>query len=157
MSLTVFLPRKIKTLKISLTVSIMILKKFSLNNLKHKDALTLFHINTYSLPKNIAEFQYLLNKTKTDFNVIDISESRIKKDKYPTDSINLKGYSYESCTTESASGGTLLYISNHLSYKPRNDLCIYKSTELESTFVEILNPKKINVIVSLSSSTYGLA
>ena len=60
----------------------------------------------------------------------------------------MKGYSHESCTTESASGGTLLYISNHLSYKPRNDLCIYKSTELESTFIEILNPKKINVIVS---------
>ena len=38
-------------------------------------------------------------------------------------------------------------ISNHLSYKPRNDLYIYKSTELELTFTEILNPKKINVIV----------
>ena len=59
----------------------------------------------------------------------------------------MKGYSYESGPTESAAGGTLLYISNHLSYKPRNDLCIYKSTELESTFIEIFNPKKTNVIV----------
>ena len=48
---------------------------------------------------------------------------------------------------ESSAGGTLLYISIHLSYKRRNDLCIYKSTELESTFIEILNPKKTNVIV----------
>ena len=71
----------------------------------------------------------------------------LKKDKCPINSINLKGYSHESCPTESAAGGTLLYISNNLSYKPRNDLCIYKSAELESTFIEILNPKKTNVIV----------
>ena len=71
----------------------------------------------------------------------------LKKDKSPINSINLKGYSHESCPTESAAGGTLLYTSNNLSYKPRNDLCIYKSTELESTFIEILSPKKTNVIV----------
>ena len=28
--------------------------------------------------------------------------------------------------------GTLLYIGSYLSYKPRNDLCIYKTVELES-------------------------
>ena len=66
---------------------------------------------------------------------------------YWINSINLKGYSHESCPTESAAGGTLLYISNNLYCKPRNHLCIYKSTELESTFIEILNTKKPNVIV----------
>ena len=71
----------------------------------------------------------------------------LKKDKSPINSINLKGYSHESCPTESAAGGTLLYISNNLSYKPRNDLCIYKSKELESAFIEILSPKKTNVIL----------
>ena len=109
--------------------------------------MSLFHINTCSLSKNIEELEYLLDKTKIDFDVIGISESRIKKDKSPINSINLKVYSHESCPTESASGGTLLYISNNLSYKPRNDLCIYKSTELESTFIEILSQKKTNVIV----------
>ena len=78
----------------------------SLNNLNHKDALSLFHINTCSLPKNIEELQYLLDKTKIDFDVIVISESRIKKDKSPRHSMNLKSYSYESCPTESAAGGT---------------------------------------------------
>ena len=48
---------------------------------------------------------------------------------------------------ESAAGGTLLCISNYLSYKPRNDLNIYKFTESQSTFTETLNPKKTNVIV----------
>ena len=54
----------------------------------------------------------------------------------------MKGYSHESCPTESAPGGTLLYIGNNHSYKTKNDLCIHKSTELESKFIEILNLKK---------------
>ena len=40
-----------------------------------------------------------------------------------------------------------LYIANHLLYKPRQDLNIYKKNELESTFIEIMNPKKSNIIV----------
>ena len=40
-----------------------------------------------------------------------------------------------------------MYIANHLSYKPRQDLNIYKKNELESTFIEIMNPKKSNIIV----------
>ena len=110
--------------------------------------MSLFHINSCSLPKNTEELKYLLDKAKIDSDVIGISESRIKKDKSPINSINLKGYSHESCPTESAAGGTLLYIINNLSHKPRNHLCVYKSTELESTFIEILNPKKPNVIVT---------
>ena len=38
-------------------------------------------------------------------------------------------------------------IITFLSYKPRNDLYIYKTTELESTFIELINPKKANVII----------
>ena len=52
----------------------------SLNNLNHKNALSLFHINTCSLPKFFEEPQYLLDKTKIDFDVLGISESGIKKD-----------------------------------------------------------------------------
>ena len=35
---------------------------------------------------------------------------------------------------------------NDFSYKTRNGLKIYKSFELESTFVKIGNPKKANII-----------
>ena len=47
----------------------------------------------------------------------------------------------------SSAGGTLIYVANHLSYKPDLDLNIYKSNEIESTFTEILNPKKSNIII----------
>ena len=46
--------------------------------------------------------------------------------------------------TESHAGGILLYINNKLSHKLRQDLCFYKISEVESTFIQIINPKKTN-------------
>ena len=60
--------------------------------------------------------------------------------------MKLNNYSFEFTPNETCAGGTLLYIANHLSYKCRNDLNIYKKNELESTFMEIANPKKSNII-----------
>ena len=56
-------------------------------------------------------------------------------------------YSHEFCPTESSAEGTLLYMYNHFSYKPQNDLCIDKVAELESSFIEISNPKTSNIII----------
>ena len=53
--------------------------------------------------------------------------------------------------TESSAGGMLLCIASHVSYKPHPDLNIYKANQLESIFVEIINPKKI--ILSLAVFT----
>ena len=64
-----------------------------------------------------------------------------------TYNINLNNYSFVFTPTESTAGGTLLYIANHLSYKSRNDLNLYKANQLESTFIEIINSKKSNIIV----------
>ena len=41
------------------------------------------------------------------------------------------------------------YIANPLLYKIRNDLKIYKRFELESTFIEIINPRKSGTIALL--------
>ena len=109
--------------------------------------MSLFHINRCFLSKNIEELEYLINKTKTDFDVIGISKSRIKKNKYPKGSINLKDYSFEFRLTLSSASCALLYGSSHLSNNTRSDISIYKSREVESIFIEILNPKKSNVIV----------
>ena len=63
--------------------------------------------------------------------------------------MNLNNYSFEFTPTETSAGGTLLCTANHLSYKCRNDLNIYKKSELESTFIEIVNPRKSNIIVDV--------
>ena len=41
----------------------------------------------------------------------------------------------------------LLYSACHLRYKPHPDLNIYKANQLESTFVEIINPQKSNISI----------
>ena len=41
----------------------------------------------------------------------------------------------------------LLYIASHLSYTTHPDLNIYKANQLESTFGEIINPQKSNIVI----------
>ena len=75
-------------------------------------------------------------------------ESRIKSNVDITININLPNYSIEYTPTESRARGTLLYISNIIAYKRRKDLNIYQIHELGSTFIEIINPKKSNIILN---------
>ena len=123
-----------------------------MHNLKipHKNkSLSLFHINACSLNKNFDDVQHLLSSTKNFFDIIAVSETRITKQVSLLNNLNLNHYYFEFTPTETSAGGTLLYIANHLSYKCRNDLNIYKKNELESTFIEIVNPKKLNIIVGV--------
>ena len=105
----------------------------SLKEFTDKSSLCLFHLYTCSLSKNIDDFKHLIQLTKTDFDIIAVSESRITKNKLPPIDISIPDYSYEFCPIEANAGGTFIYIRNHLSYKTSNDLKIYKSFELEST------------------------
>ena len=110
-------------------------------------SLALFHINACSLNKYFDDLDHLLKCTNKVFSIIAVTETRITKQTSLTTNINLRNYAIEFTPTESTARGTLLYIASHLSYKPRPDLNVYKANQLESTFVEIINPKK--VILSL--------
>ena len=50
-------------------------------------------------------------------------------------------------STEPSKGRTLIYIDNKLKYKLRNNLKLYKEKQLESTFLEIIEPNLKNKIV----------
>ena len=80
--------------------------------------------------------------------MIAISETRITKNVSLLNNLNLN-YSFEFTPTETSAGGVLFYIANHPSYKCRIELNIYKKNGLESTFIEIVNPKKSNIIVGV--------
>ena len=112
-----------------------------------KNSLSLFHINACSLSKNFEDLEYLLKTTNTNFDIIAISETRILKNTKIVKNINIQNFSYEFTPTESTAGGTLIYIADHLAYQKRNDLTIYAKNYLESTFIEITNPSKTNIIV----------
>ena len=89
-------------------------------------SLSLFHINACSHSKNFHNPQHLLSCTKTKFDIIAISKTRITRQVSLLNNLNLNNYSFEFTPTETSAGGTLLYIANHLSYKCCNDLNIYK-------------------------------
>ena len=112
-------------------------------------SLSLFHINACSLNKKFDDLQHLLSCTKKNFDIIAMSETRITKQVSLLNNLSLNNYSFEFTPTETSAGGTLFYIASHLSYKCRSDLNIYKKNELESNFIEIVNPKKSNIIVGV--------
>ena len=63
-----------------------------------------------------------------------------------SNNLDLNNYSFEFTLTETSVGGIFLYIANHVLYKCCDDLNIYKKYDLEPTFIEIVNPKKSNII-----------
>ena len=89
----------------------------------------------------------MLTLLNFDFSIIGLTETRLKKYIDITTPITLENYSYEHTLTESSRGGVLLYISNQFNCKPRHDVLIYKPSLLESIFVEIIFPKKSNIVV----------
>ena len=98
------------------------------------------------------DFKYtfvLPHTTVKLFDIIAVTETRITKQVSFLNNLSLNNYSFEFTPTETSAGGTLPYTANHLSYKCCNDLNIYKKNELESTFIEIVNPKKSNIIVGV--------
>ena len=80
-------------------------------------SLSLFHINACSLNKNFDDLQHLLSCTKTKFDIIAISETRITKQVSLSNNLNLNNYSFEFTPTKTSAGSIHLYIADHLSYK----------------------------------------
>ena len=100
-----------------------------------------FHMNISSICRNFDDLQTLLAKINVKFNVIGITEARLKKSSIRNANIDLNGYSFEHTLTEANCRGALLYIDNNINYIVRDDLCIYRNKELESVFIEIIREK----------------
>ena len=108
---------------------------------------SIFHLNIHSLQYHKNDLDTLLDLLKVKFDIIAISETKLLKDVAPVQDIDLPNYEKEYTPTEASKGGTLLYISNKLNYKPRKDLEVYEPIKLELTFVEIINSNGKNCII----------
>ena len=71
----------------------------------------------------------------------------IQNTNFSPTNIALANYVIEQTPTGSNVGGALLYINREHSYKIRKDLKLYKPHKIESVFVEVIMPKKTNIIV----------
>ena len=114
------------------------------------------HLNISSLQYQLDKLSDLADESKTKFSVIGITESRLNKGIAPLNSF--PNYNIQHAPPESNKGGSLLYfISIDLSYKTRKDLKMYKSKELKSIFIEMMNKKGKNTIVACISKHLKLA
>ena len=112
-----------------------------------RKALSFFHMNVCSLTKYFDDFNILLSDLNVSFDILAITETRIKKDSSSPINLQLSNYSIGHTPTESSAGGTLPYINKRLSYQLRNDLRLYDPRKIESTYIEIICSKSTNVIV----------
>ena len=112
------------------------------------NSLSFFNLNISSLPFYFEEIYTVLTSNNLKFDILCISETILKLNKTSLASISFPGYNRAYTTTELGNGGTVLYIKNDIKYKLRKDLQIYKSKELQSTFIEVIEPGKNKIIIA---------
>ena len=106
------------------------------------------HINIASLSKHIDDLRLTLSLLKKEFQIIGISEHKIRKDLSPIINIDIEGYKpflYD--PTESSHGGTGFFIKETMNHIKRDDLKFNSRGNYESTFIEIIVPNKKNIVV----------
>ena len=104
--------------------------------------LLFFHLNMKSLSKNFDNLNHLINKSKLEFDILGISESRILKSQSLNTNVSLQNNVIEQTPTESTAGEALLYINKRHSYKARPELAIYKPKNLNQFLLKFSYPRK---------------
>ena len=94
-------------------------------------------MNISSLSFHIEELTTLISEQNLTFDTFGVSETKLRLNKAPLNSVIIPGYNFEFTATECSNGGTAIYIKKDLNYKLRKDLEIYKSKQPESTFIEV--------------------
>ena len=130
------------------------------NLLAHKlDSLSFFHLNINSLSKHFDNLLTLCNDLKSQFKIIALTETRLTSLNKSLNNFSFSEYSFLSNDSEAAAGGTALFINNSINYKVRMDFSnfFYLSRQLESTFVEIIQAQRSNIIVGCIYKHPGLS
>ena len=110
---------------------------------------SMIHLNIGSLSLHKDQLVSSLSQLKIQFDIIGITETKIKSNYEPIFDLSLEGYTHYHTPSEASKGGTLIYVLNKHQSKPRKNLetIMYKSKHLESTFIELVIPNKKNVII----------
>ena len=103
-------------------------------------------MNISSLPFRIEELSTFISEHNLAFDIFGVRETKLRLNKAPLNSVILPGYNFKFTATECSSGVTAIYIKKGLNYKLRKDLEIYKSKQLESTFIEV-NLKNEKIVI----------
>ena len=115
----------------------------------NKDNNSMFHLNLASLGLHKEELVTSLSLLNFEFDVIAVTKTKIRAVIEPIFDSSLTGY--KQTPSKCGKGGILIYIKNNIDCKQRKDLeeRMYKSYELESRFVEVINEGKKNLCMHL--------
>ena len=111
-----------------------------------KNCFSIFHLNIASLEGHHDDLVSLLSVLDFNFDVIGITESKIRNGK-PIKNINIDGYKYEFTPTETFFGGTTIYVRDVYEYEKRNEYSLSKEGVAESVFIELKSSNRKNVVI----------
>ena len=109
------------------------------------EALSIYHFNTRSLPKNLDILKELLYSLPKRPDIICVSESKLNET--TTDNIEIIGYEKPFYTnSKTAFGGTVIYTANSLNAIERKDIH-FKMDLVESTWIELDTQNRNKIII----------
>ena len=112
-----------------------------------KNNFSMFHINIASLSLHIDDLRTLLHVLDHPFDVIAVSETKIKEDSNPITNIDIDGYNFVHTPTKTDFGGVGLFIKNNFTLKPRDDLSLSVRSVFESIFIELESVNSKNLVI----------
>ena len=112
-----------------------------------RDKFSIFHLNIASLSAHIDDLRNLLDLLGHHFQIIGITETKIRESIDPSVNIDIDGYEFKHTPTKSYFGGAGIYIRKDLTYHVRNEYSKSIQDVSESIFIEIQNKTKKNILV----------
>ena len=123
-------------------------KMLKKENLTSNNTFSMMHLNTRSLNNKFDSFKQLLNSLFIPFQIIGLTETWLND--INDDFIKLDNYDFVNVNRVSKSGGGVgIYIKKGMQYKLRRDLNTNDENIIESVFIEIIIPKKKNIITDV--------
>ena len=118
--------------------------EFQKTQTKKGKNLNIYHANANGLESHFDNLHDFLSRLPTDFDVINITETSEQFDGFKSN-VSLEGYDTYFTPTNSAKGGTGIYVKSNIDADNRPDLSI-ENNDFESVWIEIKNTKSKNIV-----------
>ena len=112
-----------------------------------RDNFSMFHINIASLSLHFEDLKILLQILDHSFDIIAVSETKIKDGFDPITNFHIDGYNFVHTPTKTDFGGVGLFIKKKYTVKPRDDLSLSVQTIYESIFIELESDSSKNLVI----------
>ena len=106
-------------------------------------AFATLHCNIRSLSANPYKLQVMLSELSFPFQLIGLTETKLKTDQIPLTNFDIEGYNFISQPSLSNAGGSGIYIQNNLNL--RSDFSV-STSEFEALWIEVQNQTNSNII-----------